>query len=69
MPFSDIIRSGNEQGLLLNDWSHWKFYRDMRAKTGHTYNENVALEVVKGIPKFLAEAEFLLARLTERVTS
>lgn len=24
MPFQDVIRSGNEQGLLLGDWSKWR---------------------------------------------
>jgi nucleotidyltransferase substrate binding protein (TIGR01987 family) len=67
MPFADIIRSGNEQGLLLNDWSRWKFYRDMRARTSHTYNEIVALEVVSSIPAILADARYLLARLEERL--
>jgi hypothetical protein len=67
MAFADIIRSGNEQGLLLNDWSRWKFYRDMRARTSHTYNESAALEVVSSIPCFLADARYLLARLEERL--
>ena len=66
MPFADIIRAANEQALLLSDWSQWKQYRDMRAKTSHTYNEGAALEVVADIPLFLREAEYLLARLTER---
>jgi len=36
MPFPDLIRSGNEQGLLLGDWPRWRAYREMRAKTRHT---------------------------------
>lgn len=67
MPFPDLIRSGNEQGLLQGDWSHWKIYREMRGKTSHTYDERIALEVVKSIPEFLAEARFLAAALSERV--
>lgn len=58
MPFQNLIRTGNEQGLLLGDWSNWKNYRDMRSKTSHTYNEAKALEVVAGIPAFLEEAVF-----------
>jgi nucleotidyltransferase substrate binding protein (TIGR01987 family) len=65
MAFQDMIRSGNEQGLLLNDWTHWKQYRDMRSKTSHTYDENTALEVVAGIPKFLEESRYLHDRLRE----
>ncbi|WP_333607554.1 nucleotidyltransferase substrate binding protein [Arsukibacterium sp.] len=30
MPFADLIRSDNEQGLLQSDWPVWRGYRDMR---------------------------------------
>jgi nucleotidyltransferase substrate binding protein (TIGR01987 family) len=66
MPFQDLIRSGNEQGLLLSDWSRWKVYREMRAKTSHTYDEQKALEVVAIIPDMLAEAQFLRDQLKLR---
>ncbi|MBI5162740.1 MAG: nucleotidyltransferase substrate binding protein [Magnetospirillum sp.] len=66
MNFADLIRSGNERGLLRGNWPAWKTYRDMWAKTSHTYDETVAREVVGGIDAFLDEAEFLLARLQER---
>ena len=65
--FQYLIRSGNEQGLLLGDWSVWRTYRDMRAKTSHTYDEKVAVEVVKGIAPFLEEARFLLERIGDRL--
>ncbi len=67
MAFADLIRSANEQGLLLSDWGQWKKYREMRAKTSHTYNESVALEVVEDVPGFLSEVKFLLARIEERI--
>lgn len=67
MAFQDLIRSGNEQGLLLGDWSAWREYREMRGKTSHTYDEDVALEVVEGIPAFLEEAQYLLGKLSERL--
>ncbi len=67
MPFQDLIRSANEQGLLLGDWSKWKGYRDMRSKTGHTYDEDVALLVVAGIPDFLSEAVYLRDQLKKRL--
>jgi nucleotidyltransferase substrate binding protein (TIGR01987 family) len=68
MNFADIIRLGNERGLLLGDWRRWKTYRDMRARTSHSYDEAVALEVVAGIPAFLEEARYLRDRLLERLT-
>ena len=66
MPFADLIRTSNEQDLLLGNWTNWKLYREMRSRTSHTYDEAVALEVVEGIPAFLAEAEFLLKQLQGR---
>lgn len=67
MPFQDIIRTGNEQALLLNDWSTWRNYRDMRSKSSHTYDEEIALEVVSLIPAFLAEAIYLRDQLKKRL--
>lgn len=67
MVFQDLIRTGNERGLLLGDWLAWKKYRDMRSKTSHTYDEDVALVVVSGIPAFLQEVEFLLQQLQRRL--
>ena len=66
MSFADIIRSGNEQGVLLGSWPDWKSYRDMRSKTSHTYDEDIALEVVAGIPGFLVESVHLRDQLRAR---
>lgn len=67
MPFADLIRSGNEQGLLLGDWPRWRIYREMRSRTSHTYDEKVALAVVAGIPDFLEEAAHLREQLRARL--
>lgn len=67
MVFQDLIRSANEQDLLLGDWSDWRRYRDMRSKTSHTYDEEIAPEVLAGIPEFLEEARYLRDRLRERL--
>lgn len=64
--FSYLIRSANEQGLLLGDWSEWKKYRQMRSKTSHAYGEKVAIEVVTEIPKFLEEISYLVQQLLIR---
>ena len=68
MPFQDLIRTGNEQGLLLGDWPKWRTYRQMRGKTSHTYDEKIALEVVAGIPDFLNETLHLRDQLAKRTT-
>jgi nucleotidyltransferase substrate binding protein (TIGR01987 family) len=65
--FTYLIRSANEQGLLLGDWPKWKQYRDMRAKTSHTYDEDVALAVVAGIPAFQQEAHHLHDQISARL--
>ena len=69
MPFADLIRSANEQGLLQGDWPAWRSYRDMRSKTSHTYDEEIALQVVAGIPAFISEVQFLAAELTKRLAN
>ena len=67
MPFQDLIRTANTQGLLLGDWPKWRVYRDMRARTSHTYDETTALEVVEGIEPFVAEARHLREQLASRL--
>lgn len=66
MSFQDLIRSGNEQDLLLGTWPDWRRYRELRAKTSHTYDEDVALLVVSGIPEFLEEVCHLREQLKAR---
>ncbi|MGX7741166.1 nucleotidyltransferase substrate binding protein [Rhodopseudomonas parapalustris] len=67
MSFQDLIRTASEQGLLLGEWADWRSFREMRSKTSHSYNEDVALEVVGGIPRFIEEACVLYDRLAERL--
>jgi len=67
MPFQDLIRTGNEHGLLLSDWPAWRRFRDMRSRTSHAYAAKVAEDVVKGIPDFLADAIHLRDALARRL--
>ena len=60
--FADLIRSVIEQGLISSDWSAWRVWREMRSTTSHTYDDAKALQVVEGIPGFLAEAQDLVER-------
>lgn len=66
MTFPTLIRSANEQDLLLGSWPDWHGYRNMRNITSHTYNEAKAKDVVERIPAFLEEARELLRRLQQR---
>ena len=67
MVFSDLIRTGNEKGLLLNDWPVWKGYRQSRNDTSHTYDEEKAQKVMDKIPAFLEEARYLMEQLKKRI--
>jgi nucleotidyltransferase substrate binding protein (TIGR01987 family) len=67
MAFADLIRTGNEQGLLRSGWDKWKDYRKARGTTSHTYDEAKAKEVAAIIPDFLLEAQSLFDALGKRV--
>ena len=67
IPFADLIRTGNAQGLLRSDWPVWRRFREMRARTSHTYDVGVAAQVASAIPAFLEEAEHLYAELQRRL--
>src|SRR6516165_7119092 len=67
MPFADLIRNANSQGLLRGDWPAWRRFREMRARTSHTYDARVAEQVASAIPAFLEEAEHLYAELQRRL--
>src|SRR6185437_1767202 len=42
MPFADLIRVGNAQGLLQGDWPAWRRFREMRSRTSHAYDARLA---------------------------
>lgn len=65
--FADLIRTSNARGLLRGDWPAWRRFREMRARTSHTYDAKAALEVVSAIPAFLEEAEHLCVELHRRL--
>jgi nucleotidyltransferase substrate binding protein (TIGR01987 family) len=67
MPFADLVRTANAQGLLRSDWSVWRRFREMRARTSHTYDAKVASQVASAIPGFLEEAEHFYAELRRRL--
>jgi hypothetical protein len=67
MPFADLIRTANAKGLLRSDWPVWRRFRDMRARTNHTYDAQVASQVASAIPGFLEEAEHFYGELQRRL--
>lgn len=66
LSFSDLIRLGNERGLLLSDLKTWDVYRASRNITSHTYDEDRAEQVYLKLDSFLKEAQFLLKELQKR---
>ena len=68
LPFADLIRAANAQGLLRSDWPVWRRFREMRARTSHTYDAKAASQIAAAIPAFLEEAEHLYAELQRRLT-
>jgi nucleotidyltransferase substrate binding protein (TIGR01987 family) len=66
MTFAELVRAGNERGLLRAEWAAWRRFRDIRTRTKHTYNADTAAEVVREIPAFLDEAGYLCAELRKR---
>jgi nucleotidyltransferase substrate binding protein (TIGR01987 family) len=67
MTFAELVRAGNERGLLRAEWPVWRRFRDIRTRTTHTYNADTASEVVREIPVFLGEAEHLCTELQKRL--
>ena len=61
--FADVVRSGLASGLLASSVEEWRRFRDLRARTSHTYDEAEAAKVVRAVPGLLAEARHLLERL------
>lgn len=66
--FQNLIRTGNEKGLLRSDWLRWRVYRQARTDSSHTYDQNKAEAVYAIAPEFLEEAEYLYAQLVKRST-
>ena len=64
--FQNLIRTGNEKGLLRSDWLNWKEYRQARTNSSHTYDEDKAEAVYAIAPDFLQEARYLYQQLMER---
>ncbi len=64
--FQDLIRKGNEKGLLRSDWLRWKMYRQARTDSSHTYDGDKAEAVYEMAPDFLDEARYLYLQLTSR---
>lgn len=60
LSFSALIRVGAQQRLVRGEWPDWSVFREMRALAPHSYDDNVAVQVMAAVPAFLAEVRTLL---------
>lgn len=67
MTFNETIRIANKLDLLSENLEKWTVYRQNRNLTSHTYDENVAQQVVSIIPEFKKEAMFLYRKMKEKL--
>jgi len=63
MSFNDMIRTANQLKLLKSNLETWTKFREMRNLTSHTYDENIAQQVVSIIPDFYNEVTYLIEQL------
>lgn len=63
MVFSDMIRSGNEQGLLSRVRRVWRSFVEMRSATSHAYDKVLAMKLFKRISEFPQQAKFPVNQL------
>lgn len=65
MSFNEMIRTASQLNLIKSNLEKWTIYREMRNMTSHTYDEEIALQVVSIIPDFSDEITSLLTKLKE----
>ena len=64
--FNETIREANKMGLLLSDLEKWTIFRQKRNLSSHTYNEEIANEVVSVVKDFDREIHYLLKKLSAK---
>ena len=60
-----MIRTSSQLNLLVSNLEKWTVYREMINMTSHTYDEEIALQVVSIIPDLSKEIACLITRLKE----
>src|SRR5204863_9094281 len=60
MSFAELIRAGTAQGLLRAEWPVWRHFRDIRARTTHTYHPDTAAAVAAASPSLIEEDQFIV---------
>jgi hypothetical protein len=65
--FQNLIRTGNEKGLLRSDWSRWKDYRQARTNSNHNSIQEKGALVYVIAPDLLVEARYLHQQLIKKI--
>ncbi len=63
LTFNETIREANKFGLLLSDLEKWSIFRQKMNLSSHTYNENVANDIVSIVKEFNKEVHYILQKL------
>lgn len=66
MSFQELIKTGNEKGLLRGNAAAWLNYRNMCNITSYPYNSDKAKDVIAAAPSLREEAGFMMERIMER---
>ena len=67
LTFNELIRTANQNNLLLGNLETWTDYRAKRNMTSHAYDEKKAMEVISIIDAFIKETDFLMRKLNEKI--
>ncbi len=65
LSFNDMLRKAADAGLILSV-NDWRFWRELRNATSHTYDEAKATEVARSCDKFFVQASALYLQLAAK---
>ena len=69
LTFPTLIRTASQDGVLLNGYDVWIKFREARSRTSHTHDDDEAVAIMKVVPAFLEEVQFLYKRVQEELSN
>lgn len=60
----EVFRKAGEEGLI-NNVEFWLEFKDKRDKTTHSYDGQIATDVIEVLPNFIRELDLLIEELLE----
>lgn len=52
---------------FIDNWEDWRKYYEQRNNTAHEYDISKSRELLKLVPKFISDTEFLVKKLDENI--